>query len=173
MNNYASISFNFGATLLSWLENADPATYRRILDADKISVNRFGGHGNAIAQAYNHLIMPLANERDKLSQVRWGIADFVHRFQRKPEGMWLPEAAVDTASLEILASEGIRFTILAPRQAKAYRKIGDPVWTTLHDNIDPRRAYICNLPSGKSIAVFFYDGIVAQEVAFKGLLNHG
>ncbi|MBI5914552.1 MAG: DUF3536 domain-containing protein [Bacteroidetes bacterium] len=171
VNNYGQISFNFGPTLLSWLESADPAAYRAIQDADRLSWERFGGHGNAIAQAYNHLIMPLANERDKVTQVRWGISDFEHRFGRKPEGMWLPEAAVDTATLEVLAGHGIVFTILAPRQAKAFRKTSDKAWTPLQENIDTRRAYVCNLPSGKKINLFFYDGNTAKDVAFQGLLN--
>lgn len=174
VNNYAQISFNFGPTLLSWLETADPDTYHTILDADRKSWNRFGGHGNALAQAYNHTILPLANERDKVTQVRWGIADFERRFGRKPEGMWLPEAAVDTPTLEVLAAHDIRFTVLAPRQAKAVRKIGSTDWTQLpHENVDPRQAYRCNLPSGKQIDLFFYDGNVAKDVAFQGLLNNG
>ncbi len=174
VNNYGQISFNFGPTLLSWLESADPATYHAILDADRKSWDRFGGHGNAIAQAYNHTILPLSNERDQVTQVRWGIADFEHRFGRKPEGMWLPEAAVDTATLEVLATHDIRFTVLAPRQAKAVRKIGSAVWTPLPtDNVDTRQAYLCNLPSGKQIKLFFYDGNVAKDVAFQGLLNDG
>jgi alpha-amylase/alpha-mannosidase (GH57 family) len=174
VNNYSQISFNFGPTLLSWLETADPTTYRAILDADRKSWNQFGGHGNALAQAYNHTILPLANERDKVTQVRWGIADFEHRFGRKPEGIWLPEAAVDTATLEVLAEHDIRFTVLAPRQAKAVRKIGSPDWTVLPgESVDTRRAYLCNLPSGKQIDLFFYDGNVAKDVAFQGLLNNG
>ncbi|MEZ4960033.1 MAG: DUF3536 domain-containing protein [Saprospiraceae bacterium] len=172
-NNYESISFNIGPTLLSWLEEADPGTYQKIIEADNLSLERFGGHGCAIAQAYSHLIMPLANQHDKETQVLWGIADFEHRFGRKPEGMWLPETAVDTESLELLAAQGIRFTILAPRQAKAFRKIGDTNWIPCHEDIDPRRPYLYFLPSGNSIALFFYDGNISQEVAFKGLLNSG
>ncbi len=173
VNNYAQISFNFGPTLLSWMEKADPVTYRKILHADRISQDRFGGHGNALAQVYNHLIMPLANERDKKTQVRWGIADFEHRFKRKPEGMWLSETAVDMATLEVLAEHGLKFTILAPRQAKAFRKISDDDWTPSQESIDPRRAYLCKLDSGRSIALFFYDGGVAKDVAFQNLLENG
>ncbi len=172
-NNYAQISFNFGPTLLSWLEKADPETYREILAADQMSRERFSGHGNAIAQAYNHLIMPLANDRDRETQIRWGIADFEHRFGRKPEGMWLPETAVDNFTLELLAQNGIRFTILAPRQAKAFRKAGDPTWMPLDGNVDPSHPYRCNLSNGKSIALFFYDGNVAKDVAFNGILSNG
>jgi alpha-amylase/alpha-mannosidase (GH57 family) len=174
VNNYAKISFNMGATLLSWLEEKDPETYQKILDADKESMQYFSGHGSAIAQAYSHLIMPLANERDKYTQVRWGIDDFKHRFKRMPEGMWLAETAVDTATLEIMAEEGIKYTVLAPRQAKAFRKVGDENWQELgHAAVDPRLGYWCNLPSGKKIALFFYDGRVAQDVAFNNLLSNG
>ena len=173
VNNYEFISFNFGPTLLSWIEEFDPETYQAILDADRRSLDRLG-HGNAIAQVYNHLIMPLANERDKHTQVIWGIRDFENRFGRKPEGMWLAETAVDTASLEILATHGIQFTILAPRQAKAFRKIGDKEWTLCeNDNINTRQAYLCKLPSGKTISLFFYDGDLSQAVAFEGLLHDG
>ena len=130
-------------------------------------------HGNAIAQVYNHMILPLANERDKRTQVRWGIADFEYRFKRKPEGMWLAETAVDTDTLEILSKHGIKFTILAPNQAKAFRKIGDEEWVPLENSVDPRRPYLCRLPSGRSLALFFYDGHVSKDVAFQKLLNSG
>ncbi|HHM21381.1 MAG TPA: DUF3536 domain-containing protein [Bacteroidetes bacterium] len=173
VNNYSWISFNFGPTLLSWMEESDPVTYQKILEADRESVERFGGHGNALAQVYSHLIMPLANARDKETQVRWGIADFEKRFKRKPEGMWLAETAVDTNTLEVLAQHGILFTILAPRQAKAFRKTGQEEWIPLSESVDPRRAYRCNLPSGRSIALFFYDGNVSKDVAFQKLLDSG
>lgn len=173
-NNYSRISFNFGPTLLSWLADNDRTTYQAILDADKKSIQQFSGHGNAIAQVYNHLIMPLANRKDKETQIIWGIKDFEFRFGRKPEGMWLAETAVDTETLEIMADQGLRYTILAPRQGKAVRKIGADKWETLPpDSIDPRRPYQYNLPSGKSISLFFYHGGIAQGVAFQGLLNNG
>jgi len=120
VNNYAKISFNFGLTLLSWIEANDPAVYKAILDADAESSKAFSGHGSALAQPYNHMIMPLANERDRYTQAFWGIRDFEHRFGRPPEGMWLPEAAVDLATLEVLASLGIKFTVLAPNQARRH-----------------------------------------------------
>ncbi len=170
-NNYTRISHNFGPTLLSWMEKADPSTYHAILQSDQKSMERFNGHGSAIAQAHSHLILPLANERDKHTQIIWGIRDFEYRYGRKPEGMWLAETAANTDSLEALAANGIKYTILAPRQAKAFRKIGDKNWTEA--GIDPRRPYRFNLPSGKSIALFFYDGNMSQEVAFKGILNNG
>jgi alpha-amylase/alpha-mannosidase (GH57 family) len=173
-NNYSRISFNFGPTLLSWMEVYDKEAYEGILEADKESITRFGGHGSAMAQVFNHMIMPLANRKDKETQVIWGIRDFEKRFKRKPEGMWLAETAVDTESLEILAEQGISFTVLAPRQAKAVRKIGVADWTDVNDQtIDTKKAYRCNLPSGKSITLFFYDGNISQSVAFNGLLNDG
>ena len=119
VNNYAGISFNFGPTLLSWMKDKAPDTYQKILDADRLSAQRFSGHGSALAQCYNHMIMPLANARDKLTQVIWGIEDFRFRFGRDPEGMWLPETAVDLESLDLMAQHGIQFTILAPSQAKS------------------------------------------------------
>src|SRR5712672_765092 len=127
MNNYARISYNFGPTLLSWLHDKAPRTYRMILDADKFSAQRYSGHGSAMAQVYNHLIMPLANQRDALTQIRWGIADFEFRYGRKPEGMWLAETAVNRSVLDLMAQEGIKFTILAPAQCARVRKIAaDP-----------------------------------------------
>lgn len=171
VNNYSKISFNFGATLLSWMEFNDRESYDAILEADRISLATIG-HGSALAQIYNHMIMPLALSRDKETQVIWGIRDFVHRFNRIPEGMWLSETAVDMETLELLAKHEIKFTILAPRQAKAFRKIGDTQWHNA-DQIDTRRPYVCNLPSGKSIVLFFYDGDISQGVAFSGLLNDG
>lgn len=173
LNNYAWMSYNFGPTLLSWMETEAPEVLQGIVEGDRLSRERRGGHGNAIAQAYNHVIMPLANERDKRTQVLWGIADFKRRFGREPEGMWLPEAAVDMATLEALAAAGIRFTILSPAQAKRWRKLGDKDWPVPNGGIDPSRAYLCKLPSGKSISLFFYDGAVSRAVAFDRLLDRG
>jgi len=174
MNNYSKISFNFGPTLLSWMEEYDTEAYDAILEADKESIKNFSGHGSAIAQVYNHMIMPLASSRDKKTQVLWGIRDFENRFARRPEGMWLAESAVDIESLELLAENDIKFTILAPRQAKAFRKQGDSEWHELREkHVDTRRPYRLTLPSGKSIVLFFYDGDISQGVAFNGLLNDG
>ncbi|THH39827.1 DUF3536 domain-containing protein [Neolewinella litorea] len=172
-NNYARISWNMGPTLLSWLEQHDPATYRRIQEADAKSRRRFNGHGSALAQSYNHIIMPLANARDRITQIKWGIADFEHRFGRKPEGMWLAETAVSTECLEDLVACGITYTVLAPRQCQAVRPTETDEWHEVHGGVDPRRPYRCVLPSGNSIALFFYDGDVAKAVAFEGLLNDG
>ncbi len=174
LNNYSRISFNFGATLLSWMEKQDPETYKLIQEADRNSQKRFGGHGSAVAQVHSHLILPLSNENDKITQVYWGLRDFEHRFGRKPEGMWLAETAANTESLEVLADYGIKYTILAPRQAKAFKHIKGNEWHNIvNENIDTRRPYLCKLPSGKSIALFFYNGNVSQAVAFEGLLNSG
>ncbi len=174
VNNYSKISFNFGPTLLSWMEVYAKETYSAILEADRESIKRFDGHGSAIAQVYNHMIMPLANARDKETQIIWGIRDFEKRFGRKPEGMWLAETAVDIETLEVLVANGIQFTVLAPRQAKAVRKIGEARWNEVNDRtVNTKRPYLCNLPSGKSIGLFFYDGDISQSIAFNGLLNDG
>jgi alpha-amylase/alpha-mannosidase (GH57 family) len=173
VNNYASISFNFGPTLLSWLQTCAAETYASILEADQLSQTRYSGHGCAIAQAYNHIILPLANERDTKTQVRWGVRDFELRFGRRPEGMWLPETAVDVATLEALAAEGIAFTILEPHQIARWRAIGDPEWRNGHERPDPTRAYRCTLPSGRSLAIFLYDGPISRAVAFEQLLARG
>ena len=179
VNNYAKISFNFGPTLLSWMERMEPEVYRQILEADQISLRERGGHGNALAQAYNHLIMPLASRRDKVTQVRWGMADFESRFQRKPEGMWLAETAVDRETLQVLAEEGILFTILAPAQARRIRKIGSDrekgeEWEEMSGSkIDPTRPYRCFLEDGLSIDLFFYDGPISHTIAFDQLLRSG
>lgn len=174
VSNYSAISFNFGPTLLSWLEEQDPVTYAAILAADRESQKRFSGHGAAIAQAYNHMILPLASARDKRTQVIWGMADFRFRFDREPESLWLPETAVDVESLEVLADAGMRYAILAPRQAARIRKIGSTEWVDVSGGrIDPTRAYRAPLPSGRSIDLFFYDGPVSQGVAFEKLLDNG
>ena len=174
VNNYSRISFNFGPTLLSWMEDNAPHTYAKILVADKESQQLFSGHGSAIAQAYNHMILPLASRRDKYTQVLWGIRDFENRFGRSPEGMWLPETAVDMETLEVLAELGIRFTILAPHQARQVRKLVSQRWRNVEGaKIDPTRAYQANLPSGRSISLFFYDGPISQAVAFEHLLSNG
>ncbi len=126
LNNYGWISFNFGPTLLSWLKENAPRVYRMILDADLNSRDRFSGHGSAMAQVYNHIIMPLASTRDRITQIRWGIADFESRFARKPEGMWLSETAVDTETLELLAQHEIKFVVLAPSQCARVRPLVSP-----------------------------------------------
>jgi alpha-amylase/alpha-mannosidase (GH57 family) len=159
VNNFEKISFNVGPTLLSWLERQAPDIYRKIVAADRASVAARGGHGNALAQVYNHMIMPLATRRDKITQVAWGLADFRTRFGREAEGMWLPEAAVDTETLEVLAEAGLAFTILSPEQAK-----GD---------VDPSRPYRWRGPGGQELTLFFYDGPVSRAIAFENLLEDG
>jgi alpha-amylase/alpha-mannosidase (GH57 family) len=173
-NNYEKISFNFGPTLLSWMEGQAAEVYEAIIEADRLSRDRFSGHGSAIAQVYNHVIMPLANSRDKRTQVIWGITDFTHRFERKPEGMWLAETAVDLETLNILSEYGILFTILAPHQARRVRKKGEQEWKDVTGGtIDPKMSYQCRLPSGRTIVLFFYDGPVSKDVAFGDLLKSG
>ncbi|MBS1815184.1 MAG: DUF3536 domain-containing protein [Acidobacteria bacterium] len=175
-NNYARMSFNFGPTLLSWLQEYAPRTYAEILRADTLSAQRFSGHGSAMAQVYNHIIMPLANDRDARTQIRWGILDFEHRFRRRPEGMWLAETGVNAHILDLLAQEGIRFTVLAPSQAARFRVLGEDneEWTEVTDgSIDTTHPYLVRLPEGRSIAVFFYDGPTSRAIAFEGLLNSG
>ncbi|MBB5063579.1 DUF3536 domain-containing protein [Granulicella mallensis] len=194
LNNYARMSFNFGPTLLSWLADFAPRTYRMIQDADRASAEHYSGHGSALAQVYNHIIMPLASERDARTQIRWGIADFEHRFGRKPEGMWLAETAVSRSVLDLMAQEGIKYTILAPHQCARVRKIqtetpkaaaskaesatspkaSEPAWTeTPNAIVDPTHPYRIRLNEGRSIAVFFYDGPGSRAIAFEGLLNSG
>ncbi len=173
-NNYAEISFNFGPTLLSWMEPNAPAVYQAILDADRESQKTFSGHGSALAQGYNHMILPLANRRDKYTQVLWAIWDFEHRFGRQPEGFWLPETAVDLETLEALAEFGMQFTILAPHQASQVRPIESEEWQDVSDDsIDSSKSYLLHLPSGRSIALFFYNGHISRAVAFERLLSSG
>jgi alpha-amylase/alpha-mannosidase (GH57 family) len=180
VNNYSRISFNFGPTLMSWLKENAQRTYRMILDGERRSRKFFGGHSSAVAQVYNHIIMPLANRRDKITQIRWGIADYESHFGAVPEGMWLSETAVDSESLELLAQHGIKYTILAPNQCKRVRLLktdanaNDPAWTTpLSNSVDTTRPYLVRFDSGVSIAVFFYDGATSRAIAFEGLLNSG
>ncbi|HWO93853.1 MAG TPA: DUF3536 domain-containing protein [Dehalococcoidia bacterium] len=174
INNYAHMSFNIGPTLLKWLEDRSTSTYERILDADRESAERFGGEGSAMAQAFNHAIVPLCNSRDKWTQVVWGIRDFQHRFGRSPRGMWLPETAVDLETLDIMARNGVAFTVLAPHQASRTRSMGDRAWVDVSGSrVDPHRPYQVRTPSGRRIAVFFYDGPTSRAVAFEGLLTRG
>uniref|UniRef100_E6QHG4 Glycoside hydrolase, family 57 n=1 Tax=mine drainage metagenome TaxID=410659 RepID=E6QHG4_9ZZZZ len=204
VNNYSRISFNFGPTLLSWLAEKAPRAYRAILDGERRSRELFKGHSSAMAQVYNHIILPLASGRDRTTQIRWGIADYKSRYGIAPEGMWLAETAADNDSLERMAAEGIRFTVLAPHQCKRFRPIAygheaqtalsagerpksaDPLrmpteaiqptsdWIeTANASVNPTRPYLVRFPSGRSIAVFFYDGPTSRAVAFEGLLNSG
>lgn len=152
LGNFEHISFNLGPTLLAWMEHYDPLTHQSIIAQDRANVLRYGV-GNAIAQAYNHTILPLATYDDKVTQVIWGIADFEHRFGRKPQGMWLPETAVDLETLSILADQGIEFTILAPWQAE-------------QESLDPTEAYRVALPRGKDISVFFYNRELSTQISF-------
>ncbi len=172
-SNYRDISFDIGPTLLKWLEEVHPEVYDAIMDADAASRAAHAGHGAAMAQPYNHMVMPLADRRDKVTQVVWGVRDFRHRYGREPEGMWLPEAAVDLETLAIMASQGILFTVLGPHQAARFRALGEESWQDAEGTLDTRRPYLVNLPSGRSIAVFFYDQSISQAVAFSDILNDG
>ena len=174
VNNYAKISFNFGPTLLSWMERHQPEVYHAILEADRISLERYSGHGSAMAQVYNHMIMPLANRRDKTTQTLWGIKDFTRRFGRFPEGIWLPETAVDLETLEVIADAGILFTVLSPHQVRRVKKVSEEKWHDVKEGeIDLTMPYLCQLPSGKSIHIFVYNGPLSREAAFGNLLNNG
>jgi alpha-amylase/alpha-mannosidase (GH57 family) len=179
-NNYSRMSFNFGPTLLSWLKGNAPRTYRLILDGERRSRKHFSGHSSAMAQVYNHIIMPLATMRDRITQIRWGIADYESHYGVPPEGMWLAETAADTPTLELLAQHGIKFTILAPSQCKRVRSLSvdgtgsKAQWTTpLGNSVDTTRPYLMRFDSGVAIAVFFYDGPTSRSIAFEGLLNSG
>jgi alpha-amylase/alpha-mannosidase (GH57 family) len=179
VNNFEHMSFNFGPTLLSWLEPFAPVTYQRILAADKRSVTRFGGHGSAIAQAYNHTIMPLSNEQDRRTQVLWGLADFRYRFQREPESMWMPETAVNEAVLRMLIDFGMKFLILSPYQAQRIRKIEEGEWIGVeHGEIDTTRPYRWwdrdaqgNVVGNRHLDIFFYHGDLSRGVGFEHLLR--
>ncbi|MFC1627672.1 DUF3536 domain-containing protein [Gemmatimonadota bacterium] len=187
-NNFSRISFDTGPTLLWWLARSRPDILEAIREADRLGVERFSGHGPALAQGYNHLIHPLAGRRDTITQIVWGISDFRYRFGRDPEGLWLPETAVDTGSLEAMAARGIRFTILGPHQAEAVRLIGSGGWTWLREEeqrtkergadgfarpegLDTSRPYLVRLPSGREISVFFFDNGIGTAVSFGGLLD--
>jgi hypothetical protein len=173
VNNYEAISFNFGPTLARWLEQHAPAVLDAAVAADRRS-RAARGFGNAIAQAYSHPILPLASPRDRITQVRWGIADFTRRFGRPPEGFWLPETAVDDATLAVLADCGIQFTILAPHQAARVRARAGGDWTEVGPaGPDTTRAYLCRPAPDRAIALFFYDGPLAQAIAFGRLLDSG
>jgi alpha-amylase/alpha-mannosidase (GH57 family) len=186
VNNYELLSFDFGPTLLTWLERQHPAAYEQIIAADAESVRRRGGHGNAIAQAYGHAILPLCNEHDQRTQVRWGVADFRLRYKREPESLWLPETACNNNVLDLLIDEGLRFVILAPQQAQRVRKSStgipacpdtseaDEEWFNVSSGkIDTSLAYryFHRDKSARSIAVFFYDPALAQAIAFEQALS--
>ena len=174
VNNYAAMSFDFGPTLLDWLEKNSPDVYRAIIEADRLGREKYSGHGPALAAVYNHVILPLANRRDRYTQIRWGIRDFERRFGRQPEGMWLPETAVDLETLDIMAELGLKFTILAPHQAGRVRRTGASAWQDVGGgSIDTAQSYIVNLPSGRSLGVFFYNGAIAGEVSFTDILKNG
>jgi len=172
-DNYSRMSFNFGPTLLHWFEQEQPGLLRTVVEADREARSGFGGHGSAMAQAWGHAILPLCTDRDRRTQVLWGLREFAHRFGRQAEGFWLPETAVDIATLETLSLHGVSFTVLSPHQAEAVRP-HDGAWVDVRDgSIDPRKPYWADLPSGRRIALFFYDGALSAEIAFGGLAQDG
>jgi alpha-amylase/alpha-mannosidase (GH57 family) len=180
LNNYARISFNFGPTLLSWLKDNAPRTYRMVIDGERRSRKSYGGHSSAMAQVYNHIIMPLANTRDRITQIRWGIADYQRHYGAPPEGMWLAETAADAESLELMAQNGVKFTLLSPHQCARVRPLinGEPTpdagWAdTPGSSVDTTHPYLVRFQSGASIAVFFYNGAASRAIAFEGLLDSG
>lgn len=172
INTYEYVSSDWGPTLLRWMEEHHPETHQAIIEADRVAVERYGGHGTAVAHTYNHTILPLSNRRDKRTQILWGKADFQHRFGREPEGMWLPETAVDLESLELMVEAGIAYTVLSPYQAASVLDAGDWI-DVVGGRIDPRVPYRVQLFGGKEIAVFFYNGPISREIAFNGLLEDG
>ncbi len=172
-NNYGLMSFDFGPTLMSWLEDHHPRTYQAVTWADQVARQTFGA-GGALAQAYGHLILPLANARDKITQVQWGLRDFEARFGRKSTGMWLPETAVNGPTLEVLADHGVGFVILSPRQAKRVRPLNGGPWRDVTGGrVNARRAYRCLVGGGRHLDVLFYQAPLSQGVAFEGLLKSG
>ncbi|HEX4285513.1 MAG TPA: DUF3536 domain-containing protein [Terracidiphilus sp.] len=194
VNNYARMSFNFGPTLLSWLRDNAPRTHRMIVDGERRSRRSYKGHSSAMAQVYNHIIMPLANRRDRITQIKWGIADYQYHFGAPPDGMWLAETAADTETLELLAEHGVRFTLLAPHQCRRVRQLKTTAVTANADgvaattlaapteiawadtpnaSVDTTKPYLVRFKSGKSLAVFFYNGPSSRAIAFEGLLNSG
>ncbi|MFN2578244.1 MAG: DUF3536 domain-containing protein [Pyrinomonadaceae bacterium] len=197
VNNYGHISFNFGPTLLGWLATNHRDTYNQIINADHESIVNHGGHGNAIAQAYGHAILPLCNENDLRTQIRWGLADFRFRYGREAESLWLPETACNDAVLSALIEEGLRFVILAPHQAARIRmlnpdggRVDDEVsagsgihpvnptrnepWMDANEralNTGVPYRYFHRQARNKSIDVFFYDGPTSRAIAFEKLLR--
>ncbi len=178
VNNFEHLSFNVGPTLFAWLERHHPEVYLRILMADAASARARNGHGNAIAQAYNHLILPLATERDRKTQVLWGLREFQHRFKRPAEGLWLAETAIHAGTVETLIDCGVRFTVLSPYQAKRVRALPDGAWQDAGEGrIDPKKSYriFSSRPAAdgerRFLDVFFYDGPISRAVSFEHLLK--
>ncbi len=172
VNNFEYINFDFGPTLFEWIRLKHPDTFQKILQADRISCDRFRGKGNSIAQVFNHIIMPLANDRDKVTQVKWGKKYFEYFFKRETDGMWLSETAVNYKTIDVLINEGINYIILDPSQAYKCRKIGDSDWIDVSDgNINTKMAYRCYSKSSaeKFINIFFYDSFISKNISFGDL----
>ncbi len=174
VNNYELLNFNFGSNLLAWIKHKHPETYQKIIEADRKSISEHSGHGNAIAMCYNHMIMPLANLNDKITQIKWGLADFKYHFGRDSEGIWLPETGCNLETIEVLINEGIKYIILDTSQAAFYNKLGDDKWIDVNNgSINPKLPYRCysGLNSSRYLDIFFYDGPVSKSVAFDDVLK--
>ena len=174
INNYELINFNFGPTLLAWIKHKHPETYNKIIEADSYSISNHNGHGNAIAMCYNHMIMPLANLNDKITQVKWALADFRYHFKRESEGIWLPETACNWDTLEVLINEGIKYTILDTSQAEAARNTGSQEWIDVSGNtMNPKQPYrvFSRTDNSQFMDIFFYDGPISKSVAFDDVLK--
>jgi len=170
VDNYAWMSFNFGPTLLAWLEKAHPDAYVRLMNSDKESAGRLDGHGNALAQAFHHSILPLASARDRATEIRWGLADFRTRYSREAEGLWLPECAADDATLAAVSDEGVKFVILEPHQADSVRPLSGGAWKDAADALRPGMPYQWS-DAKRKLAVFFYDGPLSRSVAFERAMS--
>ncbi|CAN5461318.1 hypothetical protein BH10BAC5_BH10BAC5_10480 [soil metagenome] len=176
VNNYCYLNFNFGPTLISWIRKNHPETYYKIIEADKKSLEYHHGHGNAIAQVYNHIIMPLANDNDKITQIKWGIADFKFHFGRQPEGMWLAETACNQNTIEALISCGIKYIILDQSQADSICDLDNENWFDVSNGqINPKFGYKCfsELDKNRSINIIFYDGALSKAAAFEDITKTG
>ena len=172
VNNYKYLSFNFGPTLFHWLRENAPTVYERILEADRVSVERNSGHGNGIAQGYNHTILPLDTPANCETQIEWGVEDFRFHFGRDPEGIWLPETAVNGRVLDCLIARGIKFIILSPWQAAGWREANTKKWHEVTDEpISSERAYFLKRPGG-TISVFFYNHVLASGISFNHFLHN-
>ena len=169
-NNFSYISYNFGPTLLSWLEQNHPETIEMLIEADKESIKRLG-HGNAMAQSFNHTILPLDSTKDARLQIEWGAMDFERRFGRKAEGMWLPECGINKDVIQLLADEGIRFAVLSPWQCKAVEE-SDGRTALLQGKPAPYwQPYILTGTRGGEISAFFYHPGLAESISFGHILR--
>ena len=173
INNFQYISFNIGPTLMKWIKENSKETYYKILEADKNSIELYSGHGNAIAQVYNHTILPLAKNKDKHTQILWGIEDFKTHFKREPEAIWLAETAVNQDTIDVLVEFNLKYIILSPFQACKVRPLGKKKWTDVSTgNIDITMPYKQYSRDGRSINIFFYNHTISSAIGFEHLLTN-